>query len=386
MISNGEIGELIKTLREDSHLKQDNLAKAIGVSKAAVSQWENGKGIKTENIYLISKLFNVSVDDILNGHLNSESNEEYINRNYTLENYDFKDEINEDNIDELKEFYSHVKMVKSRFFELLPKWAENSLSFKEMMTFIKIKQYFKFDYNYYSFIKYGSNQLGYLSENDEKEFVKTQVENVKQLKLEEKRWEISKLYDFTYDLKRDKVCDSHLLEALKLMLDVVDQSEKDYLLNNNFYIDEEIEVPSFFGSEPRKEMKKREVTNLEIESRAYFKIMLNSGCNCFLKFKTCSMIDEEETFLLFEEPKKEIGDIKKQENYNKIFNYSISNELDIIRNWKAYSLQQYNSFIDYKKQGFIKQLSIIKTPIRRCTLRNFVIIMKITDSLKNYFS
>ena len=291
MISNGEIGELIKQLRDDSHLKQDNLAKAIGVSKAAVSQWENGKGIKTENIYLISKLFNVSVDDILNGHLNSESNEEYINRNYTLENYDFKDEINEDNIDELKEFYFHVKKVKSRFFDLLPKWAENSLSSKEMMTFIKIKKYFKFDYNYYSFIKYGSNHIGYLSENDEKEFVKTQVENVKQLKLEEKRWEISKLYDLTYDLKRDKVCDSHMLEALKLMLDVVDQSEKDYLLNYKFYIDEEIEVPSFFGSEPRKEMKKREVTNLEIESRAYFKIMLNSGCNCFLKFKTCSMIN-----------------------------------------------------------------------------------------------
>ena len=113
MISNEEIGKLIKKLREDSNLKQDNLAKAIGVSKAAVSQWENGKGIKTENIYLISKLFNVSVDDILNGHLNSESNEEYINRNYTLENYDFKDEINEDNIDKLKEFYSHVKDRKS---------------------------------------------------------------------------------------------------------------------------------------------------------------------------------------------------------------------------------------------------------------------------------
>lgn len=356
MISNEEIGKLIKKLREDSNLKQDNLAKAIGVSKAAVSQWENGKGIKTENIYLISKLFNVSVDDILNGHLNSESNEEYINRNYTLENYDFKDEINEDNIDELKEFYSHVKMAKSRFFELLPKWAENSLSFKEMMTFIKIKQYFKFDFNYYSFIKYGSNHIGYQLENDEKEFVKTQVENIKQLKLEEKRWEISKLYDLTYDLKRDKVCDSHSLEALKLMLDVVDQSEKDYLLNNNFYIDEEIEVPSFFGSEPRKEMKKREVTYKEIESRAYFKIMLNSGCNCFLKFKTCSMIDEEETFLLFEGPKKEIDDIKKQENYNKFFNYSISNELDIISNWKAYSLQQYNSFIDYKKTRFYKAI------------------------------
>ena len=121
------------------------------------------------------------------------------------------------------------------------------------------------------------------------------------------------------------------------------------MLNNNFYIDEEIEVPSFLGSEPRKEMKKREVRYQEIESRAYFKIMLNSGCNCFLKFKTCPAIDEDESFLLYEGPKKEIDDIKKQENYNKFFNYSISNELDIIRNWKAYSLQQYNSFVDYKK-------------------------------------
>lgn len=51
MISNGEIGELIKTLREDSHLKQDNLAKAIGVSKAAVSQWETEKVLNREYIF-----------------------------------------------------------------------------------------------------------------------------------------------------------------------------------------------------------------------------------------------------------------------------------------------------------------------------------------------
>lgn len=84
--------------------------------------------------------------------------------------------------------------------------------------------------------------------------------------------------------------------------------------------------------------------------------MLNSGCNCFLKFKTCPAIDEDESFLLYEGPKKEIDDIKKQENYNKFFNYSISNELDIIRNWKAYSLQQYNSFVDYKKTRFYKAI------------------------------
>ncbi len=48
--------------------------------------------------------------------------------------------------------------------------------------------------------------------------------------------------------------------------------------------------------------------------------------------------------------------------------------------------EQDNIKSNIKKQGFIKQLSIIKTPIRRCTMRDFAIIMKITDSLKNYFS
>lgn len=68
---------------------------------------------------------------------------------------------------------------------------------------------------------------------------------------------------------------------------------------------------NFFGSEPRKEIRKREVSFQEIESKTYFKIMLNSGCNCFLKIKTCPAIDEDETFLLFEGIKKEIGDGKK---------------------------------------------------------------------------
>lgn len=32
------------------------------------------------------------------------------------------------------------------------------------------------------------------------------------------------------------------------------------------------------------------------------------------------MIDEEETFSLFEGPKKEISDVKRQENFNNVMN------------------------------------------------------------------
>lgn len=58
----------------------------------------------------------------------------------------------------------------------------------------------------------------------------------------------------------------------------------------------------------------------------------------------------------------------------------------VTNNYEKRGYKEQDNIKSYiKKQGFIKQLSIIKTPIRRCTLRNFVIIMKITDSLKDYF-
>jgi transcriptional regulator with XRE-family HTH domain len=55
------MGDRIRTLRESRTLSQEDLGKIIGISGAAVSQWESGatKGIRPENFLRFCAYFGV---------------------------------------------------------------------------------------------------------------------------------------------------------------------------------------------------------------------------------------------------------------------------------------------------------------------------------------
>ncbi len=75
-----KVGKFIKELRKKNNLTQKDLADKYGVTYQAVSKWENG--INLPEISLIrqmSKDFNISVEDILDGENNSNPNS-YKNR------------------------------------------------------------------------------------------------------------------------------------------------------------------------------------------------------------------------------------------------------------------------------------------------------------------
>lgn len=60
------IGERIKTLREQNGYTQTVLAKKLGLSRSAVNAWEMGVSIpSTQYLVELSQLFNVSTDFIL---------------------------------------------------------------------------------------------------------------------------------------------------------------------------------------------------------------------------------------------------------------------------------------------------------------------------------
>ena len=166
------IGSLIRKLRKENDMTLIDLAKVLNVSKPAVSQWENGKGIKTEYLYSLSKFFNISMSELLDGKLNEEDNESFWKRNYDITNYDFEDNINEKNIDNVKEYYVHYNMIKNRFYNLLPKWANDQLKNNELEEFIYLKNYFEFDYNYKNIIDNSNGYNIFENENPQKEFVK----------------------------------------------------------------------------------------------------------------------------------------------------------------------------------------------------------------------
>ncbi len=63
-----KIGQLIKNIRKEDKLTQKELADKLGVTYQAVSKWENGKNVPDISIIKeMSKMFNVDIDEILDG-------------------------------------------------------------------------------------------------------------------------------------------------------------------------------------------------------------------------------------------------------------------------------------------------------------------------------
>lgn len=60
------LGEVLKHHREDCNMTQELVAEAIGVSRQAVSKWENGTSDpSTSNLISLAKLFKISAEDLL---------------------------------------------------------------------------------------------------------------------------------------------------------------------------------------------------------------------------------------------------------------------------------------------------------------------------------
>lgn len=345
------IGSLIRKLRKENDMTLIDLAKVLNVSKPAVSQWENGKGIKTEYLYSLSKLFNISMSELLDGKLNEEDNESFWKRNYDITNYDFEDNINEKNIDNVKEYYVHYNMIKNRFYNLLPKWANDQLKNNELEEFIYLKNYFEFDYNYKNIIDNSNGYNIFENENPQKEFVKKIINKINDLSSDEYNWELIKLYNCKLDLKGEIVCKSGNMKAFNYMLNVMTQVEKDVLLEHNLYYDNE-------NNNILSNVKKTSFTNDEIEQKEYFKIMLNNNCNCMLDYHNNYEPISDECLNYFE-GKIKINNLRENENINNIHLYidSFGRDYHIaLRKWKSLSYKEYCKFIDYKKTKYLKNL------------------------------
>ncbi len=63
---NMEIAERLYSLRKEHNYSQEELANMLGVSRQAVSKWERGEASPdTDNLIALSKLYHVSLDELL---------------------------------------------------------------------------------------------------------------------------------------------------------------------------------------------------------------------------------------------------------------------------------------------------------------------------------
>lgn len=61
------LGNRIERLRKERNLSQQQVATAAGVSRVAVTKWENDrtKNLKKENLLALSDLFGLSIEDLI---------------------------------------------------------------------------------------------------------------------------------------------------------------------------------------------------------------------------------------------------------------------------------------------------------------------------------
>ena len=60
------LGEVVKQHREECKMTQEFVAESVGVSRQAVSKWENGTSDpSTSNLIALAKLFDLSAEELL---------------------------------------------------------------------------------------------------------------------------------------------------------------------------------------------------------------------------------------------------------------------------------------------------------------------------------
>jgi len=358
-MNNYQIASLLKQLRNNYNFTIQKVAYLLGVSKAAVSKWENGDDITTEHLYDLSKLYNVSFTELCCGKLNNEDNSAYWKRNYDLSNYEIDEDISNRNIDTIKSLFEHCAMVKKRFYELLPNWANEELTENELEEFNFIKKYFKFDAEYYVYIKYGPGHLAFATPENEKEFTLEILDKISDLDEKSYMWELTKLFDFIYDYQSDKVHDSRSLKALEYMLSSLNQIEKDYLLDINLHVEVEVKEDhrdAFMGISTYK--KNRDMTIKEIEEIPYFKVMINSGANVLYRHKSRFNFWDLEMVKQIEGKTREIDD-SILDNYQ-FYNIAGQQLNPILHSWKIYSYSDYLNNIDYDTTEYLRDIVNLK--------------------------
>lgn len=69
MISNN-----LKAIRESKNMSQEYVAKTLHISRQSISRWENNRSVPdTENLVALSKLYGVSLDELIGDYATNEA-------------------------------------------------------------------------------------------------------------------------------------------------------------------------------------------------------------------------------------------------------------------------------------------------------------------------
>ena len=206
-MKNYKLGNFICKLREELRMDQKTLAALLGVSASAISQCENGGGIKTEKLYQLSELFGVTLDELLDGKRAERSIAEQLEDLYHIDEMEFHQAVANVDYEEISKFFQRIKTVNERFETLIYNCIFAKITTDENTELEYLKRYYKL--NLYA-SKYFTQPIVFLEDRQRYDYIKATLSsaivgnNRKQI-----MWELNKIFDFNFDL--------HLIEILETM-------------------------------------------------------------------------------------------------------------------------------------------------------------------------
>ena len=190
------------------------------ISENSISDWESGSTIPSiENLELLSKIYEKTIDEILDGEDRKDVNYEEI---YLLSNPTWSSEF--DNKSDLYQIRNEkILLITNRFRELIKTRIKRSLTANEEDEFR-----FLFE-NFYHVYSFTGNEYLYF-----KRIMAETLINLKNKTEEEKYWEVQKLYFERNELFfsfRNDVNDLYNTPILQNRFNEIDDWQKDMLLS-----------------------------------------------------------------------------------------------------------------------------------------------------------
>lgn len=127
---------------DDKRISQKELAEILGISPSAVSQWKTCSNISVDILFALSKLFQVTIDELFMEQLAAETHEEKWDRLYNLDKYNWEMISAEGDIESMLVYLGKLRAMNSRFYKLLYKQMVHKISDIEIKELSTIKPYF----------------------------------------------------------------------------------------------------------------------------------------------------------------------------------------------------------------------------------------------------
>lgn len=188
------MNNFIRELMEECGLKQKDLAEIVGVSSAAVSKWNDMREISVENLFSLSKLFHVTVDELLAEQRERESIEDKWSRQYCINEQSARYALIDGEKDKALKYLESLSKANDRFFDLFEKKIINNIEEIELREWIYLKQFFSVNIRRSSL--FNDVRLISLKDNVD-DFILSTIRDKFGENKEEIIWELKKIYNIT---------------------------------------------------------------------------------------------------------------------------------------------------------------------------------------------